>query len=107
MDTHTYNRSKATEDAISLKAATKLRRLHRDGKRPHVATIYRWATVGCRGVILESWFVGQARCTSEQAIIRFLDRLSAGLSLPADAPTPRERDRQIEAAEHRLAAAGI
>jgi hypothetical protein len=41
------------------------------GKRPNVSTLHRWASRGCRGVRLETVFVGHARFTSLEAIKRF------------------------------------
>jgi hypothetical protein len=49
----------------------------RRGRKTHVSTLYRWATVGCRGVILETIQVGATRCTSREALQRFFERLSA------------------------------
>ena len=48
----------------------------RRGKRPHVATLYRWAQRGLRGVRLETIRVGGTLCTSVEAIQRFFERLS-------------------------------
>ncbi|MBM4012598.1 MAG: DUF1580 domain-containing protein [Planctomycetes bacterium] len=41
------------------------------GRRPNVSTLHRWASRGCRGVRLETVFVGHARFTSLEAIRRF------------------------------------
>jgi hypothetical protein len=49
----------------------------RGGKKTHVSTIYRWMTVGCKGIVLESIQVGGTLCTSREALQRFFDRLSA------------------------------
>lgn len=61
-----------------------------NGRKPHVATLYRWATRGIKGVILESAFVGGVRVTSVEAIQRFLNRL-----LQKPAPT-RSPDKDCE-----------
>lgn len=89
-----------TETIISLKAATKLRTFERDGKRPHVSTLWRWASAGK----LETIRIGGQTYTSIAAIQRMLARDN-----PATIPTvsPRERARQIGVCERRLAAAGI
>ena len=34
-------------------------------------TLFRWATKGCRGVVLGTICVGGARCTSKEALQRF------------------------------------
>jgi hypothetical protein len=68
-----------SECIISLaQAADELPRRRR-GRKTHVSTLYRWATVGCRGVVLESLQVGATRCTSKQALQRFFERLSASV----------------------------
>lgn len=48
----------------------------RGGKKVNVATLYRWASHGCRGVRLETIQIGGTRCTSREALQRFFDRLS-------------------------------
>ena len=42
-------------------AAAELPR-RRAGRKCHVSTFYRWATAGCRGIVLESSQVGGTRC---------------------------------------------
>lgn len=39
-------------------------------------TLWRWATKGCRQVVLETICVGGARCTSKEALQRFFDALT-------------------------------
>ena len=39
-------------------------------------TLFRWATKGCRGVVLEAIFVGGTRCTSREALQRFFDAMT-------------------------------
>ena len=101
------------ERVVSLTEATKRLPTRRQGKRPNVATLYRWSTVGCRGVVLETGQIGGTRCTSIEALQRFVDRLTdaAGAACPAGpscSPAPaRNRARAIHAAEKRLAAAGV
>src|SRR5579875_1927936 len=80
----------------------------RRGRKTHVSTVYRWATDGCRGAILETIQVGGTRCTSREALQRFFERLSAGRphAGPGDAPprphTPSRRLRDSEAAGREL-----
>ncbi len=50
--------------------------------RPHVATLARWTTRGIRGVRLESCLVGGRRCTSLQAVRRFIASTSAAAKSP-------------------------
>ncbi|GMV98046.1 MAG: DUF1580 domain-containing protein [Phycisphaerae bacterium] len=100
------------ERVMTLAEAAKLRWLprRRAGKRPHVATLLRWATAGCRGIVLETVFCGATRCTSSEAIARFFQRLTAaraGGEQARNVPTPRQREREIARAERELAAAGV
>lgn len=44
----------------------------RKGKRTHYSTIYRWATKGVRGHVLESALVGGLRYTTHEALERFV-----------------------------------
>jgi hypothetical protein len=75
---------------------------------PHVATVWRWALRGVRGVKLETVLVGAQRFTSHEAIERFIVATTAkanGESAPVR--TPRQRERAIDRAEKELAAEGI
>jgi hypothetical protein len=98
------------EEAISLTEAAKRLPCRRRGVRPNVATLYRWAQAGCRGIRLETLCVGATRCTSMEALQRFFDALTAQAGRHAPAPPPRQsgqRRKAIEAAERRLAKAGV
>ena len=98
----------STERIFSFTEATRRLPERRGGKRPNVATLYRWSNQGCRGVRLEYLMVGGTRCTSLEALQRFFELLTAA-SLGEKAPPPplpKHRLRQIEAAERRLAKAG-
>lgn len=44
--------------------------------RPHFATVWRWATRGVKGVILETVLVGGQRFTTEDALNDFLQSLN-------------------------------
>jgi hypothetical protein len=65
------------ERLISLSQVSHLFPARKKGQRPSTSCVYRWTVTGCRGVILESVQVGGTRCTSEEAIIRFIHSLSA------------------------------
>src|SRR3954471_12331655 len=75
----------------------------RRGRKTHVSTLYRWATVGCRGVVLETIQIGATRCTSREALQRFFERLSAttpsSVNNPAAKNDPRSSFRHLRAAE--------
>jgi hypothetical protein len=102
----------STETVVSLTEATRHLPERRGGKRPNVATLYRWTNEGCRGVRLDYTMVGATRCTSLEALQRFFDTLTqAAESGRTPVPTPpvhtKSRQRAIAAAERRLARAGI
>ena len=65
------------ETVLSFTSATKHLPHRRAGKKPHVATLYRWSTRGVRGVTLETIQVGGTRCTSIEALQRFAEHLSS------------------------------
>lgn len=98
------------EETFSLTEAAKRLPCRRKGVRPNVATLYRWAQSGCRGVRLETICVGATRCTSMEAMQRFFDALTAQAehrTIAQPSRTTTARRKQIETAERRLAAAGI
>ena len=65
-----------TETLRSLTEAAAGLPRRRGGQRVHVATVYRWAARGCRGVRLETIQIGGTKCTSLEALQRFFERLS-------------------------------
>ena len=76
----------------------------RRGKKPNIATIFRWAQKGLHGVRLETIQIGGTKCTSEEALKRFFARLD---DQPDVVPLSRQREREIAAAEATLDADGI
>lgn len=46
------------------------------GKRPALGTVYRWATVGVRGHVLETAFAAGARVTTLAAYRKFWETVS-------------------------------
>lgn len=95
----------ARETVVSLNDATSHLPRRRRGSRPHVATVYRWAQRGVRGVRLETLQIGGTMCTSIEALQRFFDRLSEPRQ-PSPDKRP-DRQRAIEAAERDCDRAGI
>lgn len=66
------------EKLITLVEATKFVPRRRRGRKPHVSTLYRWASPrGHRGVRLETIRVGGSLCTSAESLQRFFDRLTS------------------------------
>ena len=56
----------------------------RGTKRVAFQTLHRWATKGCRGVVLQTLFVGGARCTSVEALQRFFAAVTEARSGAAE-----------------------
>jgi hypothetical protein len=52
-----------TETIISFHQASDEGPRRGRGRKIHISTYYRWATVGCRGVVLETVQIGGSRCT--------------------------------------------
>ncbi len=91
-----------TEETFSLTQAAKLKCLprRRGGKRPSVSTLFRWSTVGVRGVVLETIQAAGARCTSREAMARFFEALTYSADQPAvRSPAKRQRDAEKAIAE--------
>lgn len=69
----------------------------RGGKKVHYSTVYRWATKGARGRLLESAIIGGLRYTTLEALQRFTQGKSA----------TAHGDRYRSAVEHALSQAGL
>jgi hypothetical protein len=84
--------------------------VRRNGKRLHIATAFRWAKDGVRGVKLETIRVGGTLCTSVEALQRFFEKLSATDTGHAGAialRSPNARAKAIDKADRELARLGI
>jgi hypothetical protein len=95
------------EELLSLRDAARLLPPRRKGKRPHVSCLYRWTTAGCKGIVLESVNVGGTRCTSREALARFIERLSAANGTGQGGQTPCGRRRDLAQVERELDQKGI
>jgi hypothetical protein len=91
------------EPAIPLTQAAAHVPRRRRGRKTSVSTLYRWASRGVRGVVLETLQIGGSRCTSLPALQRFFDRLS---SAAQDGNTDRnvaiDQDTRVEQADREL-----
>jgi len=97
------------ETVISLADAAKELPRRRRGRKPHVSCLYRWSTVGCRGVVLETIQVGGTRCTSREALQRFLENLSQPVqagSVGGGQPGPLVGRRSLAKRQRESAEAG-
>jgi hypothetical protein len=97
----------ATETVIPLTQATARIPRRRGGKKTHVSTVYRWTTVGCRGIVLEWLMVGGTRCTSIEALQRFFDRLTAGVSGSERPERGASSEKQMDRVERELDRIGL
>ncbi len=66
----------APSDALSLSEAAKA-----IPGRPHVSTLWRWATRGVRGVRLRTFVIGGRRFTDVAAIEEFIRRTTAASAI--------------------------
>jgi len=66
-----------TETLIPLSEAAALLPRRRGNRPTHPSTLFRWASVGLRGVVLEIVQVGGTKCTSREALNRFFSRLAS------------------------------
>lgn len=76
------------EAPITLNDAVKLFPKNARGKHVHASQLYRYASRGLRGVVLETVQAGAKKCTTRAAVFRFFERLtaaSAGTPAPAAA----------------------
>jgi hypothetical protein len=63
---------------LTLTSAGRLKWLpcRRNGKRPNVATLWRWARYGCFGIRLKTTSVGGTLCTTEGDLRAFFDEIA-------------------------------
>lgn len=79
----------ARESVLSFGEAARYVGKLKGGKAVAFQTLFRWATKGCRGVVLESICIGGTRCTSKEALQRFFDGVTrARASAPASETAP-------------------
>lgn len=96
------------ETLVTIPQASALLPPDESGRRPHIATIYRWMLRGVKGVRLETCLVGGKRFTSHEALQRFSESVTRAAQ--GKAPVPRagiRRKRHDEAVDRELEAAGI
>jgi hypothetical protein len=91
-----------TETLISLTEAAKTVPRRRRGRKTHLSTLYRWATIGVRGIVLETLQCGGSRVTSREALQRFFETLSGpGPSGPVGSHAGPARTRRTAAQRQR------
>jgi hypothetical protein len=72
------DRNQELEPLLTLTSAGRLKWLpcRRNGKRPNVTTLWRWAKHGCYGVRLKTTSVGGTLCTTETDLRAFFAAIS-------------------------------
>jgi len=85
----------ANEIPLTLRAAAKLPQLRRNGRAPHIASLYRWVMSGCRGIRLDSAIVAGTRCTTSEAVDRWIAALTAAANGETTVPAPRSPLRRL------------
>jgi hypothetical protein len=104
-----------TETTITLPQAAAEQPCRREGKKVSTITLWRWATKGCRGIILETLQTPSGRVTSREAIQRFFEALTESHQVSSGPATsaplrgrrsPSRRQRDSERAERELVERG-
>jgi Protein of unknown function (DUF1580) len=83
----------------------------RRGKKVHLSTLHRWATVGVNGIRLQVVQVGGTRCCSRESLERFWAALTAKVGLDSTESPHTEstmtRRKQSESAARELSKLGV
>ena len=96
-----------TEDVASLTVAAEWFPPRRKGRKPNVSTLYRWAKSGCRGIALETVQVGGTKCTSREAVQRFVERLTHGEDRTENSSVETQRSPRSDVVGRELDEAGL
>jgi len=100
-----------SETLLTLSQAAAEQPCRRQGRKVSTVTLWRWATKGSGGIVLESLQTPSGRVTSREALQRFFDALTesrrGGPSPNGPAPlagrrSPSRRQRESERAERLL-----
>lgn len=87
------------ESLVTIREATRFPEFRRNGRPVHISTVWRWIASGK----LESVIVGGLRMTSRESCRRMIARDNGVKPLPS----PRQREKEIDALERKLSACGI
>ncbi|MDZ4784350.1 MAG: DUF1580 domain-containing protein [Planctomycetia bacterium] len=77
----------ARESVLSFAEAARFVGKLKGTKRVAFQTLFRWATKGCRRIVLDTIFVGGSRCTSVEALQRFFTALTVARAAQALDPS--------------------
>ncbi len=90
------------ETLIPLRDVPKRLPPRTNDRRLHISAVYRWATRGVRGVVLETIRIGGTTFTSVQALQRFAEAQSRDSSSTPAGPSTQARQRAIASASERV-----
>ena len=93
-----------SEELLTLSQAARFCPRRRQGKKPHLSTLYRWATRGSRGVMLETLQTPGGLCTSKEGLRRFFNQLTETAPAASQACRPTPDGRRHKAVERELKA---
>jgi hypothetical protein len=91
-----------SEELLTLTEAASFCPRHRRGKKPHASTLYRWATRGSRGVVLDALRTPGGLATTKEALRRFFAELSAAHPLPLPHQSLAQNEHRHLAIEEEL-----
>lgn len=92
-----------TEALVTMAQAARETPNRAGGRGVNVSTTCRWFLRGIAGVKLETILIGGVRYTSREALQRFFAAATAAADGTPNAGTPKQREREIAAAEAELA----
>jgi hypothetical protein len=93
------------EEVIRISEVPDLPFMRGRGNKVSLATLWRWVNNGLKGVRLETVKIGGTRCTSVQAVQRFIRAHNGGASV--EVRTPARRLKERERAKVMLTSEGI
>lgn len=91
------------QELIALRELPKLLPKRPNGKRVHLATIYRWIQRGVRGVRLRATKIGGSTFIEQRNLDDFIDKLSEPKESAISPITPKARTRAAERASKHVA----
>ena len=91
-----------SEELLTLSEAARFCPRRRQGKKPHLSTLHRWATRGSRGVVLDTLQTPGGLCTSKEALRRFFGQLTSAKNLASRNCQPRQDEHRHAVAEREL-----
>ena len=95
------------EEIIRISDVPNLPYMRGRGRKLSIATLWRWINSGLQGVRLETVKIDGTRCTSVEAVQRFIRDTQGHGSPPVQVRTPAHRLKERERAKLLLASEGI